>query len=864
MRTRRVLRLPSPIPSERTKRSRGGVSGPVNVTGDRNRQTSRFRSQFAILNKLLSSESDPVEIRSDPGGISPERALVFILASPIDNFVAAARKIGLEVIAEDSLDEEYALPEDLMLDHPENSAPTLYATMPTVESLRAILGQWKNFQRYRTETGSAVWRDIFMHLADLRTWNHLDRVTPLERANIKFLIEQSQSATVQLILEIWPTKSAETRVGWREKIESIVLEKGGKIVDKSAISETGFIYEAMLVELAAGEVLEMLKNTSDGDTLANFDGLQFILPQTQAQVLPKHSESMAIEERFESTPNEAKRNIAAILDGVPATSHAALRGCVTVDDIHNLVQLSEADNREHATEMASLILRGDLCADNTLIEGINLHCVPVLIDREGGAFSPEDRLFVDVLHQALRSIFESSESTPLEVYVVNFSIGTPGEVYCGQISSLARLLDWWAYNKGVLFVVSTGNVKPGLELPGMTLSEFEDMSVEQRVQVVRREQKRQVVKRKLLSPSEAINVLTVGAVSGDVAEDFTEGNGTIRIEEELGSVPAVWSACGLGHRKAIKPDLLHTGGYQNVRTRSGGDRLMLIPSVSTIQNGLYAASVKKGLEKMIRTRGTSSATALTTRAIIQAAEALQELGGAFDGVDLTRRDLALLTRALAVNASYWPDTAERFYSEEMKISGAKFVAATEETARYFGHGILHADRMIVSPEHGATLVGLGAVASDEAAVFRIPLPVELANQRVGRDFRVTIAWFSPADPVQGQYRLAAFNAVSEGLEEDEGLDKGWRLDMKGDRPALAVLERGTVWSRRLKANSEIVPNYGESEVLPIKVQCRDTTRGSLPKNEKIHFAIAATLEMENSIYADVYDEIQKVLHVTVQ
>ena len=46
-------------------------------------------------------------------------------------------------------------------------------------------------------------------------------------------------------------------------------------------------------------------------------------------------------------------------------------------------------------------MRGDLTADGVPVQDSRLLCIPVLVDAEGGASSPEDRLFVDVVHVVL-------------------------------------------------------------------------------------------------------------------------------------------------------------------------------------------------------------------------------------------------------------------------------------------------------------------------------------------------------------------------------------------------------------------------------------------------------------------------------
>ena len=99
--------------------------------------------------------------------------------------------------------------------------------------------------------------------------------------------------------------------------------------------------------------------------------------------------------------------------------------------------------------------------------------------------------------------------------MINFSIGVRGSQFAGRISSLARLLDWWSSKAGVLFVVSAGNVQEDLLLLNSKYSKFVDLAISERQDLIRIAQRGQRYQRTLLSPSEALNVLTVGAASMD-------------------------------------------------------------------------------------------------------------------------------------------------------------------------------------------------------------------------------------------------------------------------------------------------------------------------------------------------------------
>ena len=255
-----------------------------------------------------------------------------------------------------------------------------------------------------------------------------------------------------------------------------------------------------------------------------------------------------------------------------------------------------------------------------------------------------------------------------------------------------------------------------------------------------------------------------------------------------------------------------------------------------------------------------------TRSLLNAAAALTEDGRPFAGFELARADLALLTRALAVNAARWPEAAKILYRSEMRRPSGHFQAAGEEVARYFGYGFLDPELMREAPVQGTTLVGLGRVRKDRGTIFDMPLPPSLSNDSVHRSMLVTLSWFSPIEPARARYRLAALEAIAADgdILEDDDEDKHWNLAMKSDPPAVAVIKRGTVWSRRMVHRRVRAPEFDNGATLPIRVQCRDASGGGLDPDENIQFAIAVTLRLAATAEYDVHEEIRDQLLIRLR
>ena len=519
--------------------------------------------------------------------------------------------------------------------------------------LKNILSLWKAYQSgQKAPNGAGPWWSVFNLLLELRPWGVDDRLTESAREIIENRLFLDDDEEVYIELEIWPTSNNEKRTAWREEVEERVNNLGGKIIDRSSIAEGSFVYEALLVGLPAHVVKKMLDEPWDDSALTTANGIQFILPQTIGQALPDDLKPERGEFAGFDSFNSSSPIRATLFDGTPVAAHEALDGGVEIEDLHDIVRLSVVDQRDHATAMASLILRGDLDSDGVPLKDSRLLSVPLLIDSDNGnTRSPKNRLFVDLVHSTLTQLIARDEPLSAEIFVVNFSIGIRDARFSGRMSALARLMDWWAFTHGVLFVVSAGNILEPLVLPGKNVSGFENSSVEEQREIVRAARRSYAYERTLLAPSEALNVLTVGSVSEDLNDHVPhEQAGIIRIEENGSSDPQITSACGLGLNRAIKPDLLHTGGCQEMRVLPDGDELKLRP-VTPQRTGIVAATPGNSNADVKKSKGTSVATALTTRAILQSVEALTQDGGPYEGLELPRKKFSLLSKALAVNAT---------------------------------------------------------------------------------------------------------------------------------------------------------------------------------------------------------------------
>ena len=277
--------------------------------------------------------------------------------------------------------------------------------MPSEGSLRTLRRLWRAYRRGDDlPDGQTPWRNLFEVLVELRPSGPPDRLTLEARDIIRDRLPFDDEEAVHLELEIWPTRSEERRNQWRREARARVEAFGGEIVASSTISEADFVYDALLVAMPAGAVREMLNNPAAPEGLATLDGLQSNLAQSIAQSLPVEGEVGADGSARDPADQPSLQfdsglpARALLLDGTPIAAHPDLNDGVYIEDVHDLVRLSQVRQRRHATSMSSLILRGDLGTDGNPVPDSRLLSIPVLVDNDRAAISPENRLFIDIVH----------------------------------------------------------------------------------------------------------------------------------------------------------------------------------------------------------------------------------------------------------------------------------------------------------------------------------------------------------------------------------------------------------------------------------------------------------------------------------
>ena len=119
-----------------------------------------------------------------------------------------------------------------------------------------------------------------------------------------------------------------------------------------------------------------------------------------------------------------------------------------------------------------------------------------------------------MIHRAVKRIKEGDGSEPAtgpDVKIINVSLGDAWRPFARVMSPLGRLLDYLSERYRVLFLVSAGNVMERLDIPEFRTSEaFENADPKEREIAILKALDRNKSERTLLSPAEALNILTIG------------------------------------------------------------------------------------------------------------------------------------------------------------------------------------------------------------------------------------------------------------------------------------------------------------------------------------------------------------------
>lgn len=821
------------------RRPRPQVKGPTPAG-----QGKRMAPKFAELADALRDRR--AELVDAPEDVDPELVAVFDLATTADDFARAVRDVeGLEFLA--GFDFDMVEPdEDFFYEAADGTRAedlvqqSLYMVMTNaraVDQLISLFQQWQADPKITFDTGLNPLKKVFAHLRDLRRWSAQDRIAETGLLDDwRDAVEIAGAQSVRAEIELWFRSDQRVRQQAASVVAQAIADGGGSVITSAVIQEIS--YHGILVEMPRRAAEQILRDGPEALELLVTEQVMFVAPASQfvAELDQEDGPDIA-----EIGPGVSGNPLVAVLDGVPLAGHNALRGRVIVDDPDGLEESYSAAQRKHGTAIASLVCHGDFAdPEDPLPDPIYVR--PILVPDEhfpGRECFPRDELPIDLLHRAVRRMQRGdagADPSAPSVRIVQLAVGDQSRIFDRRLSPMARLLDYLAHEFNLVFVVSAGNHP----LRTLKLIEDEELTFDGREPRVLATLFRDRRLRRVFSPGEAINALTVGAANTDASPALDLPDDVVQLVETP-DVPTLYSPVGFGFQKSVKPDVMLPGGRQVHRiSPADGD----VQEVATTRTGPGLLSATPGRAGATASTaylgGTSGASALATRrlaAIVKGLEVLREREDADPNFPDAQYD-PVLARALIVNAASWQGAAAALREA---VPGIRRRALTQ----ILGFGVVDPARCLSATTSRVLVVGAGTISDRLVDTFRLPLPPSLEKTAEWRELRITLAWLSPVEPRTRQYRAARL-WFDPPTDDELGVDRG--------EADWSAAKKGTVQHEVLRGQQAVV--YSDDGELAIDINCRIDVGD---KKARVRYGLAVSLEVGPAIQASVYDEMRALL-----
>lgn len=845
-----------PIPTEAARRTQKPVPVSKPHLPARERQAERLEPRFSVLQQAF--EAKRARLSTEAVGLIPEEVIVFETVGSVNDFINAVRKIdGLEWLGE--IEEEDIPPDDDFFVPDRKGAAKADKTLPgrlflilsNHQASVQLLSLWRSWLSAQAlPYGLGRWGNLFSQLRDVRTWGVRERLHETGVLDDWQERVRHNEEVVPCEIELWFRNEPVRRQTVRDRVRAIIEALQGSVTSETLIEDIA--YHALLAQLPIGCVATLIEGMGQDSLLVQCEAIQFFRAAGQMAGIISEDEKTTDAATLEGPPAGLGEPVVALLDGLPLQNHRRLAGRLIIDDPDNFEGDYPAAERRHGTAMASLILHGDLDASESPLTR-TLYVRPIF--RPGlkdwrqprQETVPENMLVVDLIHRAVRRIFKGEgeeQAVAPQICVINLSIGIRDRLFDRTMSPLGRLLDWLAWKYQVLFIVSAGNHAHAIECPishaeaaGVTARDLQPHIIRAVASDARH--------RRLLSPAEAVNVLTVGAVHDD-ASSGPSIPGTIQPYADDG-LPSVINAQGMGYRRAIKPEILLPGGRVVLRGS-------LVPGTNA-QFEVYTQTRKPGqcvaapgptsgdLSYAWHTRGTSNAAALASRAASGLYDVLKDLRDEPGGEMLDLVPNAIWLKTLLTHGASWGPAGDVL--EQTLRTPENSRQFRECVTRLLGYGLSDPGRVSECTEHRVTALGGGLLGKDQAHIHRFPLPPSLSGKHCWRRLTITLAWLTPVNVWHQAWRRAdlRFSPPTRALQV---------VRKEADMHAA---QRGTVQHEILEG--EKAAAYVEGANLEIEVSCR-AKAGVL--EQPVPYALATTVEVAEEVGVDIYDEVRVRVH----
>ncbi|HHJ1919834.1 TPA: S8 family serine peptidase [Pseudomonas aeruginosa] len=841
------------------------VIGQPHVPGH-GKQVERLDAQLTTLQQDF--ERYKASVSGSVAGLEPETVLVIEIAGSVNEFRQAVEAIGLEWMGEWDIDD--IPPDEDFFERNTKGERTnkavkgrMFLSLGNEAGMRELLSLWEKWRDNETlPSGKTKWRDVFNQTVQIRRWGieeALRETGMLDRWQ-DLLNPINPAQAIRFQIELFYRRSEDRRRQSERNVATLLQAAGGKTLG-GFIDMPEIAFHAVKAELPAERIQQLLNEleSESHDTdiqLFKFHGVMYFRPTGQ---------SLAVTEDGEGVDTEIAEGvvdlppIAAILDGVPNVQHQALKGRLLLDDPDNLSAQYQPGDRKHGTAMASLVVHGEMADGQADPLPRLVYVLPIMQpdphSMNRSEHVPDEVFFEDRIARAVRRMFEGEGAAPAQaptICVINVSIGDPSRPFIHTPSPWARLLDWLSWKYRVLFCVSAGNYPEAIDI-ALSGTDYLALTDPKKVEHVLKCIQAQLSGRRILSPAEAINAITVGATHADNGGNYYQGQRTDLLPGASLFSPA--ARLGHGFRRSVKPEILFPGGRQLYRTPVLDSQTVYQPDGGLAAPGQQVAwdSNQAGaLSKTVHTRGTSNATALATRSAARIYEVLDALRGDHED-SIPQGLISVLIKALLVHGAKQDDDACEAIAAALKTrdNSRQF---KEVMSRYLGYGAVQIERVLACTEQRGTVLGCGEIRENEIHEYRLPLPPGLSSSQEWRRMVVTLAWFSAVNPNHRNFREAK-------LEMSPANNWG-TLPLKlarqdGDHNQVL---RGTVQHEVLEGTDQIAA-FQDGDSILLHIACKKDATARL--DDAIPYGLAVTLEVAEGIQIPIYEQLRTRLQPQV-
>jgi hypothetical protein len=716
-----------------------------------------------------------------------------------------------------------------------------------LSEIKTLFDTWERAGRLRH--GAGAWGEIFSHLRAIRFWDVEDRVYDtgiLDYWQKEVECKRGTASKVAFEIEFTYEDHPVNRRQRQQHVERLTIAEGGAVIVSCDIPQIHF--QAIKIDVPVANIERVLGG--DYSALFRDSGILFFRPSPQCAV---ESFADGTLEDIPAAPAPDAPPVVAVLDGLPFSRHNLLDGFIIIDDPDDFASSYQPREFNHGTAMLSLICRGELDAMEGPVTR-KVYVRPILRPDEESALDrrpervPKDVFFEDLVERAVRKMFSGDAGEPGSaptVKIINLSVADPDRMFHRFPGPTARLLDWLSYKYKVLFCVSAGNITDSIYL-GMDAAELTNITDDQRIAAVLSALYLDRRNRRIFTPSESINSITVGALHNDQSTPVIIDGCIDILPSDL--LPSPLSPHGHGFRSSIKPEIVVPGGRQYFTHNGEGEYCIPRMPMRSGQK-VAAASVLPGeRNRTIYTCGTSNATALATRGAAFIYDAVIEVLGNH-GIEDAEDSMAALIKALVVHGASWGDAEEMI--KNAILNGMHSTEVKKGIARCLGYGRPDFSKSIECTATRATAIGYGAITKDQRHEYRLPLPPSLSGLDCWRRLTITLAWLSPISVDNRKYRKAALAFEATETATSVG---GNRIGAQWQQVRNGTLQHEIFEGAEVRA-------FQEGECLVIPVQCREDAG---PLDVDVPYGLVISLEVKAEVGIPLYEEIQELIKVSVR